>query len=46
MAFDLDQLREELENGEEVKVTETGEIVPSHAPERGTRLKPSTWANR
>ena len=44
MAMDLDQLRQELEQGEEVKVTPEGRIVEAESQAQGTTLKPNTWA--
>ena len=44
MSLDLNQLRQELERGEEVKVTPEGRIVEQDSQEQGTQLKPNTWA--
>lgn len=42
--MDLDELRRELQNGDEIKVTPDGRIVDEKAPEHGTLLKPNVWA--
>lgn len=44
MSLDLNQLRQELEQGEEVKVTPEGRIVEAESQTPGTTLKPNTWA--
>lgn len=44
MALNLEELRKDLQQGEEVKVTPEGRIVESNSPAEGTQLKPNTWA--
>jgi len=45
MALNLEELRRELQDGQEVKVTPEGRIVEPDAPQPGTQLKPNTWAS-
>ena len=45
MALNLEELRKDLQEGEEVKVTPEGRIVDAGSPAEGTQLKPNTWAN-
>ena len=44
MALNLEELRRELSQGEEVKVTPEGRIVEPNSQVQGTNLKPNTWA--
>lgn len=44
MALNLEELRRELQDGQEVKVTPEGRIVEPNSQTQGTTLKPNTWA--
>lgn len=42
--MDLNQLKDDLEQGEDVKVAPDGRLVTAGAPQQGTSVKPNTWA--
>lgn len=42
--MDLNQLKNDLQQGEDVKVTPDGQLVSKDSSQPGTYVKPNTWA--
>ena len=42
--MDINQLKDDLQQAEEVKVTQDGQLVNKDSNQPGTYVKPNTWA--